>query len=77
MAQVSGEASRDNQRDIHGRFTTQTVLRLTWGSERFQAWLRSMGHATKYIGSELNPVELRNGQEIEPGAKVSKDMGAS
>jgi hypothetical protein len=62
-------------REIHGRLAGQTTVRLTWGSEAFQSWLNFRGAATKYIGSKLNQVESRNGQETEPGTRQRTEPG--
>jgi hypothetical protein len=61
-------------RDIHGRFAGQTVVRLSWGSATFQDWLAGGGTATKYIGSILNQVRFPNRQESEPGAAASNGL---
>ena len=35
-------------------YSSKTLVRLTWGSERFQLSVTAVGRATQYIGSKLN-----------------------
>jgi hypothetical protein len=62
--------------DGFGFYASKTLVRLTWGSERFQSSLAPGASATKYIGSKLNhesDKKVNHGEEHKTVKKVNHD----
>jgi hypothetical protein len=71
LAETAREAS---DRDGFGYYASKTLVRLTWGSERFQSSIAAGGRATKYIGSKLNhesDKKMNHGEKPKTVKKVN------
>jgi hypothetical protein len=73
----------ETQREASGNdgfrfYSSKTLVRLTWGSERFQSSLTVMGRATQYIGSKLNhesDKKVNHGEERKTVKKLNHGAG--
>ena len=73
----------ETQREASGNdgfrfYASKTVVRLTWGSGRFQSSLTAGASATKYIGSKLNhesDKKVNHGEEHKTVKKVNHGAG--
>jgi hypothetical protein len=75
LIETQREANGD---DGFGFYASKTLVRLTWGSERFQSSLTAGSSATKYIGSKLNhesDKKVNHGEEPKTVKKVNHGAG--
>jgi len=83
FAQLRETGLIETQREASGNdgfrfYASKTLVRLTWGSERFQSLFTVGGSATQYIGSKLNHesnIKVNHGEEHKTIKKLNHGAG--